>query len=222
MFRSIGIPQHPALAGSRNTLDRIIRKRDIKYNNKEAGKYIGIVGSRKLPENFRFHVREVVSYLLAKDCYINSGGAIGADSHAIAALLRTGKAYRGIIYSAWSYFSGFPYSVRREIGEFVKRGGRIDWGVVQPDATRQEVIAGLLERNRRLVKNSDALIAYLYGESRGTIYTIKQATKKNFPIVVFICDSISSQLYQDLAKQIGSQIKLFEIGAQSILAKFPI
>ena len=28
MFRSIGIPQHPALAGSRNTLDRIIRKRD--------------------------------------------------------------------------------------------------------------------------------------------------------------------------------------------------
>ena len=69
-------------------------------------KYISIVGAIKLPENFRFHVREVVSYLLGKECYINSGGAIGADSYAIAALLRYGKAYRGVIYTEWSCFSG--------------------------------------------------------------------------------------------------------------------
>jgi hypothetical protein len=179
-------------------------------------KYIGIVGSRALPGNFRFHVREVVAHLLAKGCYINSGGAVGADSYAVSALLRMGKSYRGIIYSAWSYFSGFPYSTRQDIGTFAKNGGRIDWGTVQPDPMRKEAVAGLLERNRRLVENSDALIAYLYGESRGTMYTIKEAAKKDIPIVVFICDTISSRLYQNLGKQIGGQIKLFEIGAQTM------
>jgi len=169
-------------------------------------KYVGIVGSRRLSENFRFHVREVVSYLLGKGCSINSGGAIGADSYAITAILRTGKSYRGVICSAWSYFSGFPYSARGEIGEFSGKGGRIDWGEVQPDATRQEVIAGLLGRNRRLAENSDALVAYLYGESRGTMYTIKEAIKKDIPIVVFACDPISLRLYQNLDRQVGGQI----------------
>ncbi|MBI5701439.1 DNA-processing protein DprA [Candidatus Saganbacteria bacterium] len=179
-------------------------------------KCVGIEGSRSLPDNFRFHVREVVSHLLAKGCYINSGGAMGADSYVIAALLRYGKAYRGVIYSAWSYFSGFPYSVRQEIGEFAKRGGRIDWGTVQPDPMGKEVIAGLLGRNRKLVQNSDALIAYFYGESRGTIYTIREARKKNLPIIVFVCDPVSSRLYQNLDRQIGGQIKIFEISTQSM------
>lgn len=179
-------------------------------------KYVGIIGSRALPDNFRFHVREVVSHLLGKGCYINSGGAIGADSYVIAALLRHGKAYRGVIYSAWSYFSGFPYSTRQEIGEFARKGGQIDWGTVQPDSTRQEVIAGLLGRNRRLIENSDALIAYLYGESRGTMYTIKEAAKKGIPIIIFVCDPISSQLYQNLGNQIGGRIKTLEIGPQTI------
>lgn len=185
-------------------------------------KYIGIVGSRSLPDNFRFHVREVVAQLLIKDCHINSGGAIGADSYAIAALLRHGKAYRGVIYSAWNYFSGFPYLVRKEIGEFAKKGGRIDWGTVQSGSTREEVIAGLLKRNRKLAENSDTIIAYLYGESRGTMYTIKEATKKGIPVVLFVCDPISSQLYQNLGRQIGGQIKIFETGAQTISDKLSI
>ncbi|MFH1361819.1 MAG: DNA-processing protein DprA [bacterium] len=185
-------------------------------------KYVGIVGSRKLPENFRFHIRKVVSHLLEKECYINSGGAMGTDSYVISALLRAGKAYRGVIYSAWSYFSGFPYSVRQEIGEFAKKGGVIDWGTVLPDPTRQEVVAGLFRRNRKLVENSDALVAYLYGESRGTMYTIKEAAKKNIPIALFLCDPISSRLYQNLSRQISGQINLFEIGAQITLAKLPI
>lgn len=182
---------------------------------------IGIVGSRALPEKYGFHVRQVVAQLLAKGCYINSGGAMGADSYVIAALLRAGKSYRGVIYSAWSYFSGFPYSARKEIGEFAKKGGRIDWGIVQPDSTRQEVVAGLLGRNRKLVENSDALIVYLYGESRGTMYTIKEAIKKGIPIVVFACDSISSRLYQNL-NQVSGQIKMFEIGAQTISDKLSV
>ena len=185
-------------------------------------KYVGIVGSRKLPEEFRFHVREVVTHLLAKGCYINSGGAMGADSYVIAALLRTGKAYRGVIYSAWSYFFGFPYSARKDISEFAKKGGQIDWGTVLPDPARKEVVAGLLGRNRKLVGNSDALIACLYGESRGTIYTIKEAAKKGIPIIIFVCDSISSKLYQNLDKQIGAKIKISEIGAQSTLTKLSI
>lgn len=185
-------------------------------------KYVGIVGSRKLSKNFRFHVREIISYLLGKGCYINSGGAIGADSYAIDTLLRAGKSCRGVIYSAWNYFFSFPYSVRQQISEFAKRGGRIDWGIVQPDATRQEVIAGLLRRNRKLIENSDALIAYLYGESRGTIYTIKEAAKKDIPIVIFVCDPISSRLYQNFGRQIAGQVKQYEIGAQITSVKLPI
>lgn len=167
-------------------------------------KYIGIVGSRKLPEKFRFHVRELVNYLLVKGCNINSGGAIGADSYAIAALLRAGQAGRGTIYSAWNYFSGFPYPAREQIREFLKKGGRIDWGTVLPDPTRAEAVAGLLRRNRKLAENSDALVAYLYGESRGTIYTIKEAIKKGIPIVVFVCNK---------------EAKLFAIGGNWKLIK---
>lgn len=169
--------------------------------------YVGIVGSRRLPEKYRFHIREVVSYLLQKDCRINSGGAVGADSYAVAELLRAGCAYRGTIYSAWSYFSGFPYPVREQIGEFVKRGGRIDWGQVLPNPTRNEAVAGLLERNRRLVDNSDMLIAYLYGESRGTIYTIKQAVKKGIPVIVFICRRLpsDSNLPQPKLPEVGQK-----------------
>ena len=73
-----------------------------------------------------------------------------------------------------------------------------------------------------LVENSDALVAYLYGESRGTIYTIKEAAKKDIPIVMFVCDPVSSLLYQDLGQQIGGQIKIFEIGAQTTSAKLSI
>jgi len=131
---------------------------------------------------------------------------MGADSYVVSALLRMGKSYRGVVYSAWSYFSGFPYSVRSNIGEFVKKGGRIDWGMVQKDATRQEVIAGLLGRNRKLAENSDALVAYLYGESRGTMYTIKQAVKKNIPVTVFVCDE-------------GNHFNLSNIGNQTRLIK---
>ena len=92
---------------------------------------VGIVGSRSLLNNFRFHIREVVTQLLAQDCHINSGGAMGADSYVVKALLRHGKSFRGVIYSAWSYFSGFPYSVRQDIGAFAKKGGRIDFFAIR-------------------------------------------------------------------------------------------
>jgi len=46
--------------------------------------------------------------------------------------------------------------------------------------------------------------------------------KKAIPIVVFLCDPISARLYQNLDKQIGGQIKIFEIGAKAVLAEFTV
>ncbi len=163
-------------------------------------KYISIVGSRKLPYHFRFHtrlpckarrcgqVREVVSYILGKGWYINSGGVIGADSYALSSLLRYGKSYIGVIYSAWNSISNFPFSVKKQVGEFYKKGGKIIWGEVSEDSSRKEVVSGLLRRNKKLVENSDLIIAYFYGESRGTTYTIKEAIKNNIPVLAFVCD----------------------------------
>ena len=68
----------------------------------------GVIGSRSLPASFSPLVSRVVSLLLSRGYGIASGGALGADSFALSALLQQGAASRGTIHSAWASASGFP------------------------------------------------------------------------------------------------------------------
>ncbi len=75
----------------------------------------GVIGSRSLPASFAPLVSRVVSLLLSRGYSIASGGAVGADSFALEAVIQQGAASRGIIHSAWASASGFP-SVRSASG----------------------------------------------------------------------------------------------------------
>ena len=49
------------------------------------------------------------------------------------------------------------------------------------------MVSALLGRNRRLVSSCSVLVAFLFGSSRGSLYTVRQAVAQGIPVVVFLC-----------------------------------
>ena len=158
----------------------------------------GVVGSRSLPVRFAPLVSRVVSLLLARGYRVASGGALGADSFALSALLQQGPASQGIVFSAWASASGFPSSVQPQVAQFLASGGQVVWGPAMPGQARSVVVSALLGRNRRLVSASSVLVAFLFGPSRGTLFTVRQAVEQGIPVVVVLCGGGAS-LPADLA-----------------------
>lgn len=73
---------------------------------------VGVVGSRSLPASFSPLVSSAVSFFLGQGFRVASGGALGADSFALSALLQLhgacperALASRGIIF--WSQMFAF-------------------------------------------------------------------------------------------------------------------
>ena len=161
-------------------------------------RFVGVVGSRSLPPSFAPLVSRVVSCLLFRGYGIASGGAVGADSFALSALLQQGAASSGVVFSAWQSASGFPASVRPQVSQFLSSGGQVVWGPASPGAPRQQVVSALLGRNQRLVSASCSLAAFLHGSSRGSLFTVRQAVSRGVPVVVFLCGGGAS-LPADLA-----------------------
>jgi len=160
----------------------------------------GVVGSRSLPASFAPLVSRVVSLLLSHGYSIASGGAVGADSFALESVLQQGASSRGIIYSAWASSSGFPSSVQPQVSRFLASGGQVVWGSCPVGASRQEAVSALLGRNRRLVSASSVIVAFLHGQSRGFLYTVRQAIEQGIPVIVFLCGGGAS-LPADLASR---------------------
>jgi len=159
---------------------------------------VGVVGSRSLPAHFAPLVDQVVSLFLARGYSVASGGAVGADSFALSAVLRQAACSRGIIYSAWSSVSGFPVSSRPDIERFIAAGGRVVWGSASFGSARPVAVSALLGRNRRLVSAVSVVVAFLHGASRGSLYTIRQAVSCGVPVIVFLCGGAS--LPPDMAR----------------------
>ena len=153
----------------------------------ERGRGIGIVGARALPDSFREQVSVLIRYLVTRGYYIHSGGALGADLFCLQAIIEQSAFSRGVIFSAWSSMAGFPREVQRFAEQFVSHSGRVEWGMTRPHSSRSLVVAGLLARNQRLVSASSGIVAFLYGESRGTTQTILQAIARGLRVVVFLC-----------------------------------
>jgi len=148
---------------------------------------VGVVGSRSLPVSFAPLVDRVVSSFLDRGYSVASGGAVGADSLALSAVLRSDSASRGFIYSAWSSVSGFPSSVRPDVERFIAAGGQVVWGPASVGSPRHVAVPALLGRNRRLVSACSVVVAFLHGPSRGSLYTIRHAVSRGISVVVFLC-----------------------------------
>ena len=63
-------------------------------------RYAGFVGSRSLPASFSPLVSSLVSFLLEQGFSVASGGALGADSFALSALLGQGAASCGTLQAS--------------------------------------------------------------------------------------------------------------------------
>ena len=153
-----------------------------------AIKSIGVIGSRSLTFHMCEKVGDVVEDLLSRKYHIASGGAIGADQFVVEKLLRIGQSDHCTVYSPWKNYSGFPVKVRVMMRQFRDYGGSIIWGPVFGKEPEGLVRLALLHRNERLVEACYGLVAFITGDSRGSIFTIKKAAQKRMPLVVFPID----------------------------------
>jgi predicted Rossmann fold nucleotide-binding protein DprA/Smf involved in DNA uptake len=159
---------------------------------------VGVIGSRSLPVRFAPLVSSVVSLFLSRGFGVASGGAMGADSFALSALLSSGSSSHGVLYSAWVSASGFPSSVRPDVERFIGAGGSVVWGSAASGCAHPVAVSALLRRNRHLVSASSVIVAFLHGPSHGSLYTVRQAVSRGVPVIVFLCGGAS--LPPDLAR----------------------
>jgi DNA recombination-mediator protein A len=159
---------------------------------KEVGiRSIGIIGSRSLSYEIADHVGNIVEDILERGFHVASGGAIGADQFVIERLMHLGRSESCTVYSAWKRYDGFPLKVRAMMRQFKDYGGHILWGMSGDKANDLGVKLALLSRNQKLVEACHGIVAFITGGSRGTIYTIKEATKRRMPLVVFPISSMA-------------------------------
>jgi predicted Rossmann fold nucleotide-binding protein DprA/Smf involved in DNA uptake len=151
-------------------------------------KYVGIIGSRQLSHTQSKRVGDITKYLVTKKYHIASGGAIGADQFVIEHLLRNGYSNKCTVFSAWKYYKCFPKTIQAMMKQFKEYGGKIQWGLCGEGANYSVARVALLERNVRLVKACYGVVAFIDKNSRGSIFTIKQAIKQKKKVVVFPID----------------------------------
>ena len=163
-------------------------------------RFVGVVGSRSLPDSFAPLVSSLVSAFLARGFQVASGGALGADLFVLSALLLQGQVSSGVVFSAWSSVSGFPVSVRPSVSHFLASGGQVVWGSGSSGGSRGSVVSALLGRNRLLVSSCSVVVAFLFGSSRGSLFSVREAVSRGVPVVVFLCGGGAS-LPADLASR---------------------
>jgi predicted Rossmann fold nucleotide-binding protein DprA/Smf involved in DNA uptake len=146
---------------------------------------IGVIGSRSLPPEVSGKVGDVTEDLLDRGFHIATGGAVGTDSFCLSRLLEIGVADKATIHTAWGSYKRFPVETRADVRRFRDTGGHILWGNINGDTDYSTVRAGLLARNVRLVDACHGIVAFLYGDSSGTLFTVSRAIQLKMPIVIF-------------------------------------
>ena len=153
-----------------------------------GGRAVGVVGARSLGHQFSDKVGLVVEDLLSRGFRVSTGGAIGADEYCLSRLVHIGYAGKGTIYAPWKDFSGFPAKVRALVRQFKQYGGSILWGDASGREEYPVIRTALLARNLRLIEACHGITAFLHGESRGSLFTLRKAVSARLPIVVFAFD----------------------------------
>jgi hypothetical protein len=140
-------------------------------------RFVAVVGARVLPESVAPQVAAVVRFFLSRGWGIGSGGARGADAFALQALVRAGSAActRSVVF-----LPGAPPTRRSgALRAFAARGGRVAAGA---GSGRR----ALLARSRRLARGSAGVVAFLWGPSRGSVFTVREAILAGKPAAVVL------------------------------------
>lgn len=139
--------------------------------------FVAVVGSRELAPAWAAQMSEVVRFFLARDWGIGPGGARGADEFVLEAVVAAGASAcaRSVVFLPGA-FSGAPGGA---LGAFAARGKRV---VAGSGAGRP----ALLGRSRRLAQASAGVVAFLWGPSRGSVFTVRCAVQAGKPAAVVL------------------------------------
>jgi len=159
--------------------------KSVNKKSSETVKSVGVIGSRSLAYTVASQVGDIVQDLLKRHYHIATGGAVGTDQFAVERLLRLGVSERCTVYSAWQNYASFPVKVRAMMRQFKDQGGHLLWGPVSAQDSAHVIKAGLLFRNQLLVNACYGIVAFIDGQSRGSLFTIKKAAAKRLTMVVF-------------------------------------
>jgi len=96
-----------------------------------------------------------------------------------------GQAEKGIIFSACQNLNSFPKKVKPVVSNLCEKDSEIVWGRGVQNVPYYKICNALNERNIRLVKASQGLVAFINGNSKDSIFTINKAIKEKIPVVVF-------------------------------------
>ena len=138
--------------------------------------FVAVVGARVLPEAVAPQVADVVRFFLSRAWGIGSGGARGADAYALNAVVVAGPAAcaRSVVFLPGAMPTG-----AEALDAFVGQGGRVVPGVSGGRVA-------LLRRSRRLARASAGVVAFLWGPSRGSVFTVREAIRAGKPAVVVL------------------------------------
>jgi hypothetical protein len=138
--------------------------------------FVAVVGARVLPEMVAPQVADAVRFFLSRGWGIGSGGARGADDYALTAVLAAGPSAcaRSVVF-----LPGAMPGRSHSLHTFVAHGGR-----VVPGAGAGRF--ALLGRSRRLARESAGVVAFLWGPSRGSVFTVREAVQAGKPAAVVL------------------------------------
>lgn len=145
-----------------------------------AVRFVAVVGSRTWRGDRR--VSDIVGWLLKRGFGVITGGALGADTHALAAVLRVGAVGRARVILPWPV-DLMPRDVRGVLRRFAALGGRVDT-VLSARPGYNSAAAALRVRTELVVDAACGVVAFLHGATPGTWLTIRYAVGRGLPVVV--------------------------------------
>jgi len=138
--------------------------------------FVAVAGARVLPEAVAPQVSAVVGFLIGRGWGIGSGGARGADAFALGAVVAAGSAAcaRSVVFLPGAVPARDPV-----LQAFVADGGRVVPGVGGGRLA-------LLARSRRLAREAAGVVAFLWGPSRGSGFTVREAVRAGKPAAIVL------------------------------------
>ena len=143
-------------------------------------------GHREIPRNHAFALprvleRELVTLIERGATVFRAGGAMGFDTLAALKVLELREAYPQIelelILPCRNQTERWPQAEVRTYEYVLKNADRYEF--LYP----YYIDGCMLERNRRLVKDSDVCVAYCCRNRGGTLYTVTHAIKQGLEVI---------------------------------------
>jgi len=143
---------------------------------------IAIIGSRNFPENRFKEIYDVVADCIQRKDRIVTGGARGADTAAIIAVIKSDYCKNLTVYLPMQ-IADTAMQNRHYLLYILAHGGKIVAGIGN-NASRQGVLAGIFTRNKKIVENVEKIYAFPSGIAKGTNFVCEYAKKLGKTVVI--------------------------------------